>query len=260
MMEYEHATVDRMGRGCTTGSTGLSALIREICAIRGPAPKENHGFHGFFGRPAAVGQSRPGSVARSRTQSNQFKSEDATEANEANEVELPRSEPARSRIPFVTFATFCSNPFLPATRCAVFTRFSHNHRRPVKPVAPSRTKSHSVKGGVQSAFAKATADKGSKFKVEETSRTESDPVKPVRFGSRLLGALSAKPRAANFADCSCQANSATLAPKAHGGCKTLNFRQACGLLNYDDARNSRTATGRGDSIFGFYRQPHGAVA
>jgi hypothetical protein len=31
---------------------------------------------------------------------------------------------------------------------------------------------------VQSAFAKATADKGSKFKVEEAGRTQSDPVKP----------------------------------------------------------------------------------
>jgi hypothetical protein len=51
---------------------------------------------------------------------------------------------------------------------------SRTQSNPVKPVKP-------VKGEfkVQSAFAKATVDKGSKFKVEAASRTGSNPVKPV---------------------------------------------------------------------------------
>jgi hypothetical protein len=49
------------------------------------------------------------------------------------------------QIALVTFATFCSNPYGPPGCCAVFTHFRPNRRRLVKPVALSRTQSHSVK-------------------------------------------------------------------------------------------------------------------
>jgi hypothetical protein len=104
---------------------------------------------------------------------------------------------------------------------------SRTQSNPVKPVKP-------VKGEfkVQSAFAKATVDKGSKFKVEEASRSQSKPVKPSQTSSASVKAVRrmvASPKAAIFAHRLCQANRTTRVPGPHGGCKTRNFRQACGL-------------------------------
>jgi hypothetical protein len=41
---------------------------------------------------------------------------------------------------------------------------------------------------------------------------------------------------------------------------TLNFPQGCGLLRHGYENYASTAAGRGHAIFGFYRQPHGAIA
>ena len=168
-MECKYENANRTGRGCTTGSNGLPGLIREIRAIRGSLPEldhGSHGFHGFFGRTATVGQSRSGSVASSRAQSNQ--SDHATEANEANEVELPRAEPAPRRITFVSFVTFCSNPFQIPSRPQGDARISRNFA----PTSAGRSnQSHSV------APSQTQSKVSSRFKVQSSKSR-----KPVALG------------------------------------------------------------------------------
>jgi hypothetical protein len=171
MMEYKTGN-QRDARDGGRDENPRHGSIREIRAIRGSLSELDHGVQAAWPRLISVVPSR----AQSHSVANE--TDNPTEANEANEVELPRSEPGPRRIPFVTFVTFCSNHFRPATLCAVFTHFRQTSLARVKPIAPQSQSVAPSRTQSNQSGSRRTRTTQERPVVRAAQPSRSNPVKP----------------------------------------------------------------------------------